>query len=237
MRLDILYEDRCGLTLELLEVLVSLKINVRGIELNSLKSEMKGIQEKLYLHCLDVEFDSFRHLMSQIRLLPSVLDVKKTDFLPNDKKNEVLFNLVMNWQQVVLAINVKVHIEMVNKAGLALFSQCNIDILRQKITNLLPQWDFMTWLQHQDYQKEKVFIKEIEYQMEVMPLITEKTKDLNELDRFSLILQPLVTSSFVKKPSISQKEGFEHIIGQSNKHRQLLLQAKKFSSLNQPLLI
>jgi len=59
MRLEVFCEDRLGLTRELLDLLVSRSIDLRGIEIDPIG--------RIYLNFSQLDFDTFRALMAEIR--------------------------------------------------------------------------------------------------------------------------------------------------------------------------
>ncbi|GAM64779.1 transcriptional repressor protein tyrR [Vibrio ishigakensis] len=69
MRLEVLCEDRIGLTRELLDILTAQNIDLRGIEIDPV-----GI---IYLNFPELEFESFRDIMAQIRRIDGVEDVRR----------------------------------------------------------------------------------------------------------------------------------------------------------------
>lgn len=82
MRLQVFCEDRLGIARELLDILASREIDLRGIEIDRV-----GI---IYLNCPEVEFESFSQLMSQIRQLDGVTDVRKIQFMPSEREHKEL---------------------------------------------------------------------------------------------------------------------------------------------------
>ncbi|WP_367889481.1 ACT domain-containing protein, partial [Vibrio cholerae] len=99
MRLEVLCEDRLGLTRELLDILASKSIDLRGIEIDVI-----GI---IYLNCPDIDFETFSELMAEIRRIPGVKDVRKIQFMPIERHNTELISLLNNLPDAVLAINLK----------------------------------------------------------------------------------------------------------------------------------
>ena len=79
MRLEVFCEDRLGLTRELLDILASRNIDLRGIEI-----DISGI---IYLNCPDIDFDTFSELMAEIRRISGVKDVRKIQFMPMERHN------------------------------------------------------------------------------------------------------------------------------------------------------
>ncbi len=90
MRLEVLCEDRLGLTRELLDILASKSIDLRGIEIDVI-----GI---IYLNCPDIDFETFSELMAEIRRIPGVKDVRKIHFMPIDRHITEFFSLINNMQ-------------------------------------------------------------------------------------------------------------------------------------------
>ncbi|HBI10172.1 MAG TPA: transcriptional regulator TyrR, partial [Franconibacter pulveris] len=69
MRLEVFCEDRLGLTRELLDLLVLRNIDLRGIEIDPVG--------RIYLNFAELEFSAFSNLMTEIRRIPGVTDVRK----------------------------------------------------------------------------------------------------------------------------------------------------------------
>lgn len=109
MRLEVLCEDRLGLTRELLDILASKSIDLRGIEI-----DISGI---IYLNCPDIDFDTFSELMAEIRRIPGVKDVRKIQFMPMERHNTELLSLVDNLPDPVFAIDLKGAVDMANMSG------------------------------------------------------------------------------------------------------------------------
>ncbi len=74
MHLEILCEDRIGLTHEVLELLVQKKLDLRGIEID--------VHGKVFLDCTETDFDQFSDLMTQIRHIQGVQDVRTIQSMP-----------------------------------------------------------------------------------------------------------------------------------------------------------
>ena len=139
MRLEVLCEDRLGLTRELLDILVLKEIDLRGIEI-----DVSGI---IYLNCPDVNFDAFSELMTEIRRISGVKDVRKIRFMPSERLNMELGAVVTNLPDPVLSINLKGVVDMVNHAALTLFDKSEESVLHEPLANLLPYFNFNHWLE------------------------------------------------------------------------------------------
>ena len=68
MRLEISCQDRLGITQDVLDILVTKEIDLRGIEIDP--------AGKIFLNFPNIEFADFQHLMPQIRRIDGIDDVK-----------------------------------------------------------------------------------------------------------------------------------------------------------------
>ena len=139
MRLEVICEDRLGLTRELLDILASRNIDLRGIEI-----DVVGI---IYLNCPDIDFDTFSELMTQIRRIPGVKDVRKIQFMPIERHNTELVSLLNNLPDAVLSIDLKGTVDMANSAALALFNKPEQDIVAQPISSFVSSFNLTDWLE------------------------------------------------------------------------------------------
>ena len=231
MRLEVFCEDRLGLTRELLDILASRNIDLRGIEI-----DISGI---IYLNCPDIDFDTFSELMAEIRRISGVKDVRKIQFMPMERHNTELISLLNNLPDPVLAIDLKGHVDMANHAALSLFSQNEDQILAQQISTLLPSFNFSKWAEGTITRKrENLVIDGLDYVMEIMPVyITSEAKE-SILASTVMIIRSAAQPALIDQMLPEQNNlGFEHFVGVSNKHKALIGQAKKLSMLDQPLLI
>jgi transcriptional regulator of aroF, aroG, tyrA and aromatic amino acid transport len=79
MRLEVFCEDRIGLTRELLDLLVLRSIDLRGIEIDPIG--------RIYLNFSQLDFDTFRALMAEIRRIAGVTDVRTVNFMPSEREH------------------------------------------------------------------------------------------------------------------------------------------------------
>ncbi|WGW01636.1 transcriptional regulator TyrR [Vibrio sp. YMD68] len=231
MRLEVFCEDRLGLTRELLAILASKNIDLRGIEI-----DISGI---IYLNCPDIDFDTFSELMTEIRRISGVKDVRKIQFMPMERHNTELISLLNNLPDPVLAIDLNGQIDLANHAAVDLFKLADTDIIGQQVSALLPCFDFSLWFEGNiTRQRENIVIDGLDYAMEIMPVYIS-----SESNESSLASAVMIIRSGSNKPQfddslpLNNNLGFEHFVGVSNRHKALISQAKKLSMLDQPLLI
>ncbi len=231
MRLEVLCEDRLGLTRELLDILASKSIDLRGIEIDVI-----GI---IYLNCPDIDFETFSELMAEIRRIPGVKDVRKIQFMPIERHNTELISLLNNLPDAVLAINLKGAVDMANHAAAALFNREESSMIGQQISALMPVFNFTRWLEGSKSRlREDVVLDGLDYMMEIMPVYISSDAKQSTLASAMMMLRAANAglTSTTQIP-LQSNLGFEHFVGVSNRHKSLMSQAKKLAMLDQPLLI
>ncbi|MEL7291385.1 MAG: transcriptional regulator TyrR [Pseudomonadota bacterium] len=231
MRLEVTCEDRLGLTRELLDILASKNLDLRGIEI-----DVSGI---IYLNCPDIEFDTFSELMAEIRRIAGVKDVRKIQFMPIERHNNELISLLNNLPEPVLAIDLKGNVDMANHAALTLFGCDEEAIIGHQITAHLPSFNFTKWVEGKiTRQREEIVIGGLDYMMEVMPVyISDETNESVLASTVMIIRSRNEKGLFDDSLPVHNNLGFEHFVGVSNRHKALMSQAKKLAMLDQPLLI
>ncbi|MCW8327327.1 transcriptional regulator TyrR [Photobacterium sp. SDRW27] len=231
MRLQVFCEDRVGMTRELLDILTSQQIDLRGIEIDRI-----GI---IYLNCPEIEFDQFSQLMSQIRQLDGVTDVRKIQFMPSEREHKELKALLETLPDPFFSINLQGKIDLANDAAELLMGKSRGDILGENIQSLLG-FNFHRWLEKEEANKrsEMVVISGLDYMMEIMPVYVADESEKQVLASAVILLKSLSEAKMpVAMREISGDNGFEHLVGQSSRFKHLLAQAKKLSLLDAPLLI
>ncbi|MGF1714268.1 transcriptional regulator TyrR [Photobacterium chitinilyticum] len=231
MRLQVNCEDRLGMTRELLDILTSQHIDLRGIEIDRI-----GI---IYLNCPEIEFEQFSQIMSQIRQLDGVTDVRKIQFMPSEREHKELKALLETLPDPFFSINLQGKIDLANDAAELLMGKSRGDILGENIQSFLG-FNFHSWLEKEEAAKrsEMVVISGLDYMMEIMPVYVADESEKQVLASAVILLKSLSEAKMpVAMREISSDNGFEHFVGQSSRFKHLLAQAKKLSLLDAPLLI
>ncbi|EAR53505.1 hypothetical transcriptional regulator TyrR [Photobacterium sp. SKA34] len=231
MRLQVFCEDRVGMTRELLDILTSQEIDLRGIEIDRI-----GI---IYLNCPEIEFEQFSHLMSQIRQLDGVTDVRKINFMPSEREHTELSALLQTLPDPFFSIDLNGKIDFANQAAERLLAYHQGSLHHENVHTLFG-FNVQRWLETKQAEKhiEMVVIAGLDYQMEVMPVYI---KDETDIPVFASALILLKSLSEATMPIVTRQldgdSGFEHLVGQSSRFKHLLAQAKKLALLDAPLLI
>ncbi|KLV11647.1 transcriptional regulator TyrR [Photobacterium ganghwense] len=231
MRLQVFCEDRLGITRELLDILSSRKIDLRGIEIDRV-----GI---IYLNCPEIEFEQFSQLMSQIRQLDGVTDVRKIQFMPTEREHKELKALLEALPDPFFSISLQGKVDLANDAAEMVLGKSRNEIVGENIHALLG-FNVHQWLEKESAGKrsELIVLAGMDYVMEVMPVYVADESEEQVLASAVILLKSL---SEAKMPlamrQLSGDNGFEHLVGQSSRFKQLISQAKKLAMLDAPLLI
>ncbi len=231
MRLQVFCEDRLGITRELLDILTNQQIDLRGIEIDRI-----GI---IYLNCPEIEFDLFSQLMSQIRQLDGVTDVRKIQFMPSEREHKELSALLETLPDPVFSINLHGKIDLANESAERLIGKPREEILGETIQTILG-FNFQQWLESQagEHRSEMAVISGLDYMMEIMPVFVADDNEESVMASAVVLLKSLSEAKMpIAMRKISGDNGFEHLVGQSSRFKHLLSQAKKLALLDAPLLI
>lgn len=98
MRLEIRCEDRIGMARGVLDLLIPYGIDMRRIEIDSTAG-------RLYVGFDDIEFRQLQRLLSDLRRLSGVDDVKTVNFTPSEREQNALLTLMEALPDGVVAVD------------------------------------------------------------------------------------------------------------------------------------
>ncbi|MGB2079426.1 MAG: transcriptional regulator TyrR [Vibrio sp.] len=230
MRLEVLCEDRLGITREILDILAAKQIDLRGIEL-----EARGV---IYLHCPEIDFDAFRDLLAQIRRIQGVRDVRKIDFMPSEQESSQLRAMLTHLPDALLSIDLNAQIKQANQAALALFGLGETIPAHKSLTQLVPEFALDDW-QATDYQRfsQSIMLYGVDYLFDVIPVQVETDSNDPQITSAVVSIKPVVSRALKGHFYQVDDHHFDHFVGSSQKHQSLMQQAQKLSQLDKPLLI
>ncbi|MCS3408581.1 transcriptional regulator TyrR [Serratia sp. AKBS12] len=232
MRLEVFCEDRLGLTRELLDLLVSRSIDLRGIEIDPVG--------RIYLNFSQLDFDTFRALMAEIRRIDGVTDVRTVNFMPSEREHRALRALLESMPEPVFSIDMKGKVELANPAAQALFSLNEDRIRNQTAGQLIGGYNFTRWLEneHAAPHSERVVIRSQDFLMDITPIHLEDENHQHDTVGAVVMLKSTARMGRqLQNLSVNDDTEFDHIIAVSPKMRQVLEQARKLAMLDAPLLI
>ncbi|EHD21191.1 MULTISPECIES: transcriptional regulator TyrR [Brenneria] len=231
MRLEVFCEDRIGLARELLDLLASRNIDLRGIEIDP--------AGRIYLNFATLDFDDFRLLMAEIRRIESVSDVRTVACMPSERERRALNALLESMPEPVLSLDMKGKIELSNPAAAALFDVGADKLRHLTIAQLISGYSFTDWLDRGGGPvTERVVIRGQDFLLEITPI---RLEDDGGKESTAGVLAMLKSTARMGRQlqdlSVNDDSEFEHIVAVSPKMRHVIDQARKLAMLDAPLLI
>ncbi|BCM75303.1 transcriptional regulator TyrR [Aeromonas caviae] len=232
MRLEVSCEDRLGLTRELLDRLVEHNIDLRGIEIDT-----SGI---IYLNFPELEFRDFQHLMPEIRRIPGVYDVKTIPYMPSEREHHEIEALLKALPDLVFSLDSKGRVTQANQAALTTLALPPDEVRGVAISSLVKGFSFGRWLESGEIKPQtcKLSLGGEEYLGDLMPLFVAEEKGKQALAGAVVVLKSArrVGMHFSALHAV-EVGGFEHLQAESQKMKEVLVQAAKLAMQDAPLLI
>ncbi|SFM96198.1 transcriptional regulator of aroF, aroG, tyrA and aromatic amino acid transport [Izhakiella capsodis] len=227
MRLEVFCYDRIGLTRELLDLLVERGIDLRGIEI--------ALTGRIYLNFTAIDFTIFSALMSEIRRIPGVTDVRTVSWMPSELEHRALSALLIALPEPVFSIDLKTKIELTNPAAQQLFALSEDKLRSCNAGSLIAGFNFQRWFESSrvDPQSQHVVLQGRDFLLEITPIYTTEqvlsgaVVMLKSTARMGRQLQNL---------SVNDDTEFQHMVAVSDRMRQVVEQARKLAMLDAPLL-
>lgn len=232
MRLEVFCEDRLGLTRELLDLLVLRGIDLRGIDIDPIG--------RIYLNFAELEFDSFRTLMAEIRRIAGVTDVRTVPWMPSEREHLALSALLEAMPEPVLSLDTKSKVELANPASCQLFGQSQDKLRSHNVAQLINGFNFQRWLDDAPMEShaEHVVINGQNFLLEITPVTLEGENATRVLMGAVVMLRSTLRMGRQLQTMTSQDvSAFSQIIAVSPKMRHVVEQARKLAMLSAPLLI
>lgn len=221
MRLEVFCEDRLGLARELLDLLVLRSIDLHGIEIAQIG--------RIYLNFTQLDFDTFRALMAEIRRIEGVTDVRTVPFMPSEREHRALRALLVSMPEPVFSIDMKGKVEQANPAAQSLFELSEAKIRNYTAASLISGYNFARWLEHDSDlpYTERVVIQGQDFLMDLTPIKLDDENQASEVVGAVVMLKSAARMGRqLQDLTINDEREFDHIVAVSPKMRQVLDQAK-----------
>ncbi|WP_333608461.1 transcriptional regulator TyrR [Arsukibacterium sp.] len=233
MRLEIQCQNRLGLAQEVLNILVSFQLDLRGIEVDPSLNRM-------YVSFPSLHFEQFQELMTRIRRINGVEDVKTTAFMPSEREHNELTTLLKTLPDGLIAIDLKANVTVINDAALTALSVNYHDIVGQSLQSMVKGFNFQRWLESDDVlaQTRRFEIHGKRFIADILPVMVQDEAG-HEILASAVI--NLKSESRLGQHMVAFKKGdqesFNTLQANSNLMRKVVREAKKMSQLDAPILI
>lgn len=232
MRLEISCQDRLGITQDVLDILVSHKIDLRGIEIDEVG--------KIYLNFPTLDFSDLQHLMPKIRKIAGIGDVKTTAFMPLEREQNQLKALMGTLPDPVFSIDPKGRIVLVNDAVVESLQIAKNQILGAELGDLIKGFNFNRWLENKDIspQAQKIRFAEQDFLGDFFPvMITDSDGSKIVAGAVVMLKSELRLGQQLTVFHETSFDSFVSIQATSKMMKKLILEAKRMAELDGPLMI
>lgn len=244
MRLELVCEDRVGISREILDCFLARGINLSAIEIQQ--------PDRIFIKSPSLIFSELQALMANLRRVHGVRDVKTVGYLPSELEHQEIQTLVTNLPDIVFSVDVKGVISLVNTPALDALGLPESQVKGHCISHFVKGFSIVKWLEaHEVFaQTQKLTLLEEDYLGDILPLTIATDVSQVNLVRSSLDVDAneLVGAVIILK-SVNrigkqfnflrtfQFAAFDEIHAKSDKMKSLVSAAKKLAMLDAPLLI
>jgi transcriptional regulator of aroF, aroG, tyrA and aromatic amino acid transport len=233
MRLEIQCADRIGIAQEVLNILVSYQVDLKGFEVDSVNCRM-------YVSFPSVEFEQFQKIMPELRLLQGVEDVRTTAYLPSEREHNELKTLLSALPDGVISIDVKGYIRHCNDSACRDFNASVDGVIGQNVNNLLKGFNFTRWLEGDEVlaQTTRVDVNGEDFIADILPISVPDPE--NSFTLVGAVINIKSQSRLGEQVSAFRRQGNESFVTihtQSSAMRKVVREARKMAQLEAPILI
>lgn len=231
MRLEITCEDRLGIAQEVLDILTSWKIDLRGIEIDPIG--------KIFLNFPNIAFDDLQRLMPQIRRIRGVDDVKTIPFMPYEREQHQLQALLQTLPDPVFSIDTKGRVLLANQAALNSLELAESELIGVDVSDLIKGFNFMRWLcaKEVDSQTQKLKFIEQDFLGDILPVKVDDDSGESVLAGALIVLK----SEYRLGQQLNvfhqvETDKFNHIQTHSSAMKKAVRDTKKMSGLDESIM-
>ena len=168
-------QDRIGIAQEILNILVSYQVDLKGIEVDAKHCRM-------YVS-FPIEFEQFQKIMPSIRLIDGVEDVRTTAFMPSEREHNELNTLLSALPDGVISIDNKGWVRLCNAAACRDLQLSEQDVVGANINNLLKGFNFTRWLEGSEVlgQTTRVEVAGEDFIADILPISVPQGEEQDAL--------------------------------------------------------
>ncbi|MFT5805860.1 MAG: transcriptional regulator of aroF, aroG, tyrA and aromatic amino acid transport [Moritella dasanensis] len=244
MRLELVCEDRVGISREILDCFLARDINLSAIEIQQ--------PDRIFIKSPNLEFSDLQALMTNLRRISGVCDVKTVSYLPSELEHQEIQTLMTNLPDIVFSVDVKGLVSLVNTPALTALGLSESQVKDHCISNFVKGFSIAKWLESEEVcaQTQKLTLLDEDFLGDILPLSI--SSDINQvaLSKAAASVKPdeLVGAVIILKSvdrigkqfnflRTFQFAAFDEIHAKSDKMHKLINTAKKLAMLDAPLMI
>lgn len=172
MRLELLYRNRVGIVQEISSIFVEYNIDLVGVELHQ--------SGHIFINAPNVDFTDLQKIMTKLRLIDAVDDVKTIPFMPSEREKNEFETLLKNFPDPFISINAKGQIRMLNNLFTSLIENKDNNLVGEQVNSILKGFNFNKWLDNNEVLAKtiRLKLKNEDFVADLMPLhVTEEGDD------------------------------------------------------------
>lgn len=240
MRLELVCEDRVGISREILDCFLARDINLSAIEIQQ--------PDRVFIKSPNLEFSDLQALMTSLRRISGVCDVKTVGYLPSELEHQEIQTLMTNLPDIVFSVDVKGSVSLVNTPALTALGLSESQVKGHCISNFVKGFSILKWLESDEVcaQTQKLTLLDEDFLGDILPLSI--SSDINQVARSKATPDELVGAVIILKSvdrigkqfnflRTFQFAAFDEILAKSDKMHALINTAKKLAMLDAPLMI
>jgi len=183
MRLELLYRNRVGIVQEISSIFVEYNIDLVGVELHK--------SGHIFINAPNVDFTDLQKIMTKLRLIDSVDDVKTIPFMPSEREKNEFETLLKNFPDPFISINAKGQIRMLNNLFTSLIGNKDNSLVGEQVNSILKGFNFNKWLESNEVLAKtiRLKLKNEDFVADLMPLHVSEEGDDHVLAGAIIILK------------------------------------------------
>lgn len=229
MRLEIICNDRLGLCQDVLGILRENEIDLKGIEVDPVG--------KIFLNFPSLEFAEFQLLMSKIRRIPNVQDVKTISYMPTEREHYEFNLLLSTLPNPVISVDSKGRVDVINSAAAALLDAEKAELKGLQINDLVGGLNIQRWLDRQPQETKTDYLKlgSANYRANILPIWVNDAE--GEPSFAGAVIHCQSEPVPIQPTSSATHSPFTQLLTQHAGVKRLLKDAERMAQLDVPLLI
>ncbi|WP_194755742.1 transcriptional regulator TyrR [Aliidiomarina indica] len=229
MRLEITCSDRLGLCQDILTILRENEIDLKGIEVDPVG--------KIFLSFPTIEFSEFQMLMSKIRRIPNVQDVKTIPYMPTEREHYEFNLLLSTLPNPVISLDSRGRVDIINSAAATLLDADKEELRGEQVNDLLGGFNLQRWLEKEPSEPTTDYIRigSANYRASVLPIWVN---DAEGEPAFAGAVLHCQSEPMPTRPgNTGSVSPFSHVLTQHASIKRLVKDAERMAQLDVPLLI
>jgi TyrR family helix-turn-helix protein len=221
MRIELIGENRVGITQEVLACLSQHNLDLAAVEV---------VAGYIYLNIPQLETDRQQALFSLLMNVPGISQIRRIEWLPNERRRLHLDALLSSLPDPVFAVDSSGRVLSANRAATIALDTSESNLISTHIEGWVKSGN--GGLLESSMLEKEVTLAGQPYWLEQIAMVGP-----TQSDRMLILQAPNRLGHQVSRVHMGERSGFNAIIGQSEALNRVKEQARRFAAIPAPLLI